>query len=70
MRAIIEFTLPEEQDEFDTYRRAMDYAIVLEDLDQYLRSQVKYTERPDSELAVIQEVRDKLRDLMESRDLS
>ena len=70
MRAIIEFTLPEEQDEFDTYRRAMDYAIVLEDLDQYLRAQVKYTERPDSELAVIREVRDKLRELMESRDLS
>lgn len=42
MKAILEFDLPEDQEIFDISSNAMKYHSVLWDLDQYLRSKVKW----------------------------
>ncbi len=42
MKAIIEFTLPEDQDNYETANNAMKWRNVVEDLDGYLRNDLKY----------------------------
>jgi len=42
MKATFTFDLPEEQEEYETYSRAGKYGSVLWDLDQWLRSEIKY----------------------------
>ena len=42
MEAILKFSLPEDQYEYDTANNASKYYSVLWDLDQYLRNKVKY----------------------------
>ena len=41
-KVTIEYTLPEEQEEFETANNASKYYSVIWDLDQYLRNFVKY----------------------------
>lgn len=65
MKAILEFNLPEEDEEFNTAMHGIDYKIILEELDNYLRHELKYNE--DAMVAtrhgVFQEIRDKLWEL-------
>ena len=42
MKAILEFNLPEDKIEFDAASKAMDWAILAWDIDQYIRSRLKY----------------------------
>ena len=58
-KATITFTLPEEQSDFHDAVHASDYKMVLWDLDQKLRGEIKYNEKLDhkTELAY-QAVRD------------
>lgn len=70
MKGILEFELPMEDEQFNLHCKAMDYAICIDEIDEYLRAQLKYTERPEVELKVIQEVRDKLCELRIARDIS
>lgn len=60
-KATITFTLPEEQQDFHDAVHASDYKMVLWDLDQRLRSKIKYDDTLDSSLAAAyQEARDML----------
>ena len=42
MKAILEFELPEDKEEFDAASKGMDWAIVAWDMEQYIRNRLKY----------------------------
>lgn len=43
MKAILEFTLPEDREDFETYQKAWDYKIALKDFyEESLRRRIKY----------------------------
>lgn len=61
MKAVIEFTLPEEKEEFEVASNSMSILFCIKDFDNYLRSQLKYNDGlSESERKVFQGVRDKL----------
>lgn len=60
MKAILEFSLPEEQADFDVAQKGYLYACVLEELDESLRRKTKYEEK---ESITIEEVRAEIRNL-------
>jgi len=64
MKAILEFDLPDDQDQFNVASRAMNWALVVWALDGYLRDRIKYTELPEIVLDALEDVRDHLFDLM------
>lgn len=57
MRAVLEFQLPEEQEEFERAARANVYHWALIDLSSFLRSQVKYADLPKEQMAVYEAIR-------------
>lgn len=59
MKAILEFNLPEDNQEFELHTKALKMYSTLWDLDLWLRGEVKYHEREEFD-----EVRDKLREIM------
>ena len=72
MEAILKFTLPDDKAEFDTATKAMDWAILAWDLDQYIRNRLKYqSEKLDTSSAKeeLELLRNELRDLMEESGL-
>ena len=42
MKAILEFSLPEDQDEYEIYNRAMDTSIAIDNFNNALRGLIKY----------------------------
>ena len=68
MKAILEFNLPEEKEEFTLAREGVDYMLALSDVDNYLRNKIKYDESlgPEDE-ALYQEIRDKLHEFANDR---
>lgn len=62
MKAILEFDLPDDHDEFLKASHANELSLVLWDLDQWLRSQTKYAPDDMSEdsYKAYQDCRDKL----------
>ena len=72
MKAILEFILPDDKVEFEAASKAMDWAILAWDLDQYIRNRLKYqTETLDTSSAKeeLEILRNELRDLMEESGL-
>lgn len=70
MKAILEFSLPEEQDSFKTACNAVSYSLVLWDLDQFLRGKIKYEPLTEEKEAIYQELRDKLHELANEHEVS
>ena len=75
MEGLIKFNLPEDQEEWNVANKAMDWALLAWDIDQSIRSLLKYgvppnhskTEQtPDESL---QHLRDQLHDIMEEKGL-
>ena len=67
MKAILEFNLPEDQQDFDLAVNGAKAQVVLWDFDQWLRAQYKYM--PDSEYSkdkydTFEKCRDYLREIM------
>lgn len=60
MKGILEFSLPQDQDEFELAQDAHLYRQALADLDNYLRAEVKYCELDEAHAAAFQLVREKL----------
>ena len=58
MKAILEFSLPEDNQEFELHTKATKMYCTLWELDQWLRSEIKYKDKE------LDEVRDKLREFM------
>jgi hypothetical protein len=72
MKAILEFNLPDDQQDFEMASNVMKFWSVLYELDQDLRSKTKYA--PDSlsqdKYDAYQEVRDMLHELMRNENIS
>lgn len=60
MIGILKFKLPEERDEFEVAQKAADYKIALFELDQWLRSRIKYHDLSTEHQDILQSVRDEL----------
>ena len=72
MKAILEFDLPEDKEEFEAASKAMDWSILAWDIDQYIRNRLKHqTEKLDTSSAKeeLELLRNELRDLMEESGL-
>ena len=66
MKAILEFNLPEDKEEFDVSSRGMDWALLAWDIDQFIRNKIKYEQDKDG---ILQLVRDRLHFNMEEKGL-
>ena len=66
MKAILEFNLPEDKEEFDVSSRGMDWALLAWDIDQFIRNKIKYEQDRDG---VLQLVRDELNFRIEEKGL-
>jgi len=71
MKAILEYNLPDEQQEYDLANKGSDLSIIIWDFDQWLRNEVKYNnELTDKESDTYYKIRDKLREIMEEHDIT
>ena len=65
MKATLEFNLPEDASDFEIAATSMKWALVVKDLDSFLRNRIKYDDKEE-----LQEVRDYLTSLLEDKNLS
>lgn len=72
MKAILEFNLPDDKQDFDLATRASAFWYVLYQLDQDLRSKTKYAsdDLPQDKYDAYEEMRDKLHELMSENNIS
>ena len=66
MKVILEFNLPEDKEEYDTASKGMDWALLVLDIDQFIRNKIKYEQDKDG---ILQLVRDRLHFNMEEKGL-
>ena len=73
MKAILKFELPDDKVEFDAASKAMDWAILAWDIEQYIRNRLKYQTEEDLETSSAKEelqlLRNELRHKMEESGL-
>ena len=67
MKAILEFNLTEDKEEYDTASKGMDWALLVLDIDQFIRNKIKYEQDKDG---ILQLVRDRLHFNMEEKGLN
>jgi len=67
MKAILEFNLPEDKEEFNIASKAMEWSILVWDIDQMLRSKIKNGHT--SHEVILQEIRNELNFQMEENGL-
>ena len=67
MKALLEFNLPEDKEEYDAASRGMDWALLVLDIDQFIRNKIKYEQDKDG---ILQLVRDRLHFNMEEKGLN
>ena len=66
MKAILEFDLPEEEEQFNAANRGMDWALLVWHIDQFIQNKIKYEQDRDG---VLQLVRNELNFQMEEKGL-
>ena len=66
MKAILEFNLPEEEEQFNAANKGMDWALLVWHIDQFIRNKIKYEQDRDG---VLQLLRNELRHKMEESGL-
>lgn len=69
MRAVLEFQLPEEQEEFERTARANAYHWALIDLSSFLRSQVKYADLSKEQMEVYETIRAEFYQVLNNRNI-
>jgi|TARA_B110000977_G_C10672825_1_gene336362 uncharacterized protein YllA (UPF0747 family) len=70
MKANLEYNLPEDQEQFNVASKGMEWALLAWDLDQKMRSLLKYDpEKYKTGEQALEHIKDELRDLMEERGL-
>ena len=69
MKAILEFELPRDKENFDASAKGMDWAIVAWDLDQLLRKKLKYGDLLPNTRAELEEIRNTLNEMLIDRGL-
>ena len=53
MKAILEFNLPEDTEEFAVATKAMDWSLLAWDIDQFIRNKIKYDQDRDGVLQLV-----------------
>jgi len=69
MKATLEFNLPEDDDALTDARQGSDWKWAVDDLFNYLRSEIKHADHTAEEYAIFDKVREKLAEILEERDL-
>ena len=67
MKAILEFELPEDREEYVAASRGMEWALLVWHIDQFIRNKIKYEQDRDG---VLQLVRNELNFQMEEKGLN
>jgi hypothetical protein len=72
MKAILEFNLPDDQDQFELATKGSNMYSVLWELDQSLRAKTKYApdDLPEDKYDAYEEIREELRELMSNSNIS
>jgi hypothetical protein len=72
MKAILEFNLPEDKEDFDFAVRGLDWSIVCWNMDQWLRGQIKHApdEMSDDTYKAFEQCREKLREFISDYNLN
>ena len=68
MKAILEFNLPEDEEQFNVASKGMDWALVVWDIDQLLRNKLKHG-APTHHVHLLEELRDTSNNLVEEKGL-
>ena len=66
MKAILEFNLPEEVEQFNAANKGMDWELLAWDIDQFIRNKIKYEQDRED---ILQLVRNELTFQMEEKGL-
>jgi len=69
MKATLEFNLPEDDEALTDARRGSDWRWAVDDLFNYLRSEIKHADHTAEEYNILEEVREKMSSILEERDL-
>jgi hypothetical protein len=69
MKAVLEFDLPEDQDDFQSAINGNNYKSAIWDFDQLLRSEMKYKELSDDTYQAYKWCREELRKILEQDNL-
>ena len=72
MKAILEFDLPEDEEQFNVASKAMDWSLLAWDIDQHIRNRLKHqTEKLDTSSAKeeLEFLRNQLHEMMEENGL-
>ena len=69
-KATLSYNLPEEQTEFDMASHALDMWIILNGLDQELRSHLKWESHPEWHEETVEDIRKMLLDAMAERGVN
>lgn len=69
MKATLEFNLPEDDEALTDARKGSDWKWAVDDLSSYLRSEIKHSEHTAEEYAILDQVREKLFQILEEREL-
>ena len=70
MEAILKFNLPEDKEQFDVAAKAMDWALLVWDIDQSIRALMKYhPEEYKTGEHAFEHIKEEIHDLMEERGL-
>ena len=69
MKAILEFELPRDKENFDASAKGMDWAIVAWDMDQLLRNKLKHGDLFPNTRAELEEIRETLYEMLIDRGL-
>ena len=70
MKAILEFNLPEDKEEFDTASKGMDWALAAWDTDQLLRDKLKHGKLFPNTRAELEEIRELLNGMLVDKGLN
>ena len=70
MKAILEFNLPEEEEQFNAANKGMDWALLAWDMDNILRDKLKYGKLLPNTRAELEEIRDTLNEMLVDRGLN
>ena len=70
MKAILEFNLPEDEEQFNATNKGMDWALLAWDIDQLLRNKLKYSDLLPNTRAELEEIRDTLNEMLVDRGLT
>jgi hypothetical protein len=69
-KATLTYDLPEEQTDFDMASHAADMWIILSDLDNELRSHLKYNSHPEWDEKTVEEIRQIVWDMRSERNIN